>query len=102
MAHTINDVEQYVRIAENVGVSVVKFSAEWCAPCKKIAPAYAQLVVDFPTATFYTADVDELSTLVEKIKIKTVPTFLIISDGHIVNTIVGANIPAVKNALQKL
>jgi thiol-disulfide isomerase/thioredoxin len=39
---------------------IVDFSAEWCGPCKMIAPRFEQLAQLNPEIAFYKVDVDEL------------------------------------------
>lgn len=39
---------------------VANFSAQWCSPCKKIAPVYIQLADKYPSMICLTVDVDGL------------------------------------------
>jgi thioredoxin 1 len=72
------------------GVVLVKFSADWCGPCKMITPLLHELEETFKDkAKFASVDVDTTS-LAQKFSIRGVPTVLILSDGQVVNTLVGA------------
>ena len=83
------------------GVVVIKFSAEWCGPCKKIAPAYHALSSDFPEGVkFAEEDIDEeYEGLPEEIK--SVPTFFYFKDGEFKESTKGANIQDVKDTITK-
>jgi len=102
MAYVIQKEQKINEIFADIGVSVIKFSAKWCAPCKKIAPEYANLVNFYPIVSFYSVDIEDLPRLAETYNIRSVPTFLIISEGKIINVIKGANIDRVKDVLDNL
>ena len=47
-------------LQENTNIVVIKFGAEWCNPCKYIAPHVQQWIEKFPqSAKFYIIDVDD-------------------------------------------
>lgn len=47
-------------LAENKGIIILKFGAEWCNPCKLIAPLVAEYKAKLPQGiTFYDLDVDD-------------------------------------------
>jgi len=60
---TINSKKKFLEIIEkNTGTVVFKFSAEWCAPCKKILPIvneFKEKIKDDETIKWYDIDVDE-------------------------------------------
>ena len=50
---------------------ILKFTAEWCDPCKKIAPVCQQYINELPDSIFfYEIDVDESLDLYVKLKKK--------------------------------
>ena len=52
-----NDFEDKIKKEE---ISVIQFSASWCAPCKALTPVLDKLSSDYEgKATFYYADVEE-------------------------------------------
>jgi thioredoxin 1 len=59
----------------------VDFYAEWCGPCKKIAPVLDKWSKEYLNILFLKVDVDEVEQLVEKYKIKAMPTFIILKSG---------------------
>lgn len=72
------------------GITVVKFWAEWCGPCKSLAPVVDELANEYADkAKFASVDIDS-TTLAKNFSIRGVPTILFFKDGQVVNTIVGA------------
>ncbi len=74
------------------GIYVVKFTATWCGPCKKIAPALIQLETEFPDIKFISVDIDQVSSLPQKYKVRSLPTLLVLKNGEEVNRIVGLSL----------
>lgn len=64
---------------------LVDFWAEWCGPCKMMTPIVDGISADFEgSLTVVKVNIDENPGLVEKYSVKSVPTFLLISDGKVV------------------
>ena len=68
---------------------MVDFYAEWCGPCKAMAPLMEEL--DGAQDRYYVGkvDVDELPDLARQYKVASVPTVLAFKDGDCVNRSVG-------------
>jgi thioredoxin 1 len=70
---------------------VVDFYAEWCMPCKQIAPLILKWAKETHTGVvFIKVDVDELPFLMETYNINMMPTFLFFKNHKIIHTIEGA------------
>lgn len=68
----------------------VKFSAEWCGPCKAMQPILDELAAEYVgKIKFLNVDIDQCPTIPQKYAVRGIPTMLFIKDGHVVNTIVG-------------
>lgn len=69
---------------------VVDFWAEWCGPCKQLAPIFEELASEYTgKAKFMKVDTDA-TTLASRFNIRGIPTILIFKNGQVVNTIVGS------------
>jgi thioredoxin 1 len=71
-------------------ITVKRFTASWCAPCKMVAPVIEQLSKELPDVTFNTVDIDKQPDVAEAYRVRSVPTILIIKNGEVVNSVVGA------------
>jgi thioredoxin 1 len=74
---------------------VVDFWAEWCGPCRMVAPILEELSVE-NTERFKVVKVnsDDNSGLAAHYSIRSIPTILILKGGEVVKTIIGAKAKA--------
>ena len=77
---------------ENAKVPVlVDFWAEWCMPCKMIAPIVDELAEEYDgKINFVKVDVDSSPTTATKYGVRSIPTLLIFKEGKPVQQVVGA------------
>merc|ERR1712048_267050 len=88
-------------IAENEFV-VGKFSADWCGPCKAIAPTIDKMSAQYPGVKFLHIDVDEEKEVKSRNGINCMPTFLFWKNGEKMSEkIEGGNVPQIKAILSK-
>lgn len=70
---------------------LVDFWAEWCGPCKMIAPILDQLETELQgKLKVAKVNVDNEGDLAAKFNIMSIPTLLVFKDGKVVNQIIGA------------
>ncbi|MEK6480797.1 thioredoxin [Catalinimonas sp. 4WD22] len=70
---------------------LVDFWAEWCGPCKMIAPVVNELAEDYDgKAVIGKVDVDANPSISAKYGIRSIPTLLVFKNGEIVDKQVGA------------
>lgn len=71
------------------GLSVLKFSAEWCALCKRTQTIIDKMKKEFPDIAIYNVDIDNDFEVAKKYSIKSVPSLLFFNNGKEQNKIEG-------------
>lgn len=68
-------------VLENAVPLVIDFWADWCGPCKSMAPIFERLAGEFePHLRFAKVDTDAETELAEYFRIQTIPTLSVIRD----------------------
>ncbi len=71
------------------GVALVDFYADWCGPCKMLAPIIEQVANEVSDITVGKVNVDESGELAAEFGISSIPTMIIFKDGVEVKRLVG-------------
>jgi thioredoxin 1 len=70
---------------------LVDFWAEWCAPCKMIAPSIEEIAADYKgKIKVGKVDVDSNPSVASQYQIRSIPSIMIFKDGKVADQIVGA------------
>lgn len=73
-----------------VGLVLVDFWAEWCGPCRRLAPTVDALASEYEgRITVAKMNVDENPNVPGRFAIRGIPTLLLFKDGELAETIVG-------------
>lgn len=69
---------------------VIDLWAEWCGPCRMIAPYIEEMAKEFEgTAVIGKVDVDSNPNIAQKFNVMNIPTVLFLKDGAVVDKVVG-------------
>ena len=72
------------------GVVLVDFWAEWCAPCRRLAPTVDQLAEDYTgRLTVAKVNIDENPVTPSQFMVRGIPTLLLFKNGDLKETVVG-------------
>jgi thioredoxin 1 len=72
------------------GVVLVDFWAEWCGPCRRLAPTVDALASEYDgRATVAKLNVDENPNIPGRYAVRGIPTLLLFKEGELAETIIG-------------
>jgi thioredoxin 1 len=102
----VKDIATFNQLVEESAdkLMVIDFSATWCMPCKMIAPLYDELSMSnsYNNVMFLKVDVDENVEVTEKFQVASMPTFIFLKNGQVVDRFSGASVEKLKEVLDKL
>lgn len=89
---TVTDQNFSQEVAETDGLAMVDFWAEWCGPCRLVAPFVAQLAEEYDGKGLKVGklDVDTNPGVASRFGIRSIPSILFFKDGQHVDTVIGA------------
>ena len=86
----ITQEEFETKVKNGQGAALVDFFADWCGPCKILAPVVEKLSQDFAgKAGVYKINTDKAQALATSLGIRGIPTLIFFKDGKEVNRVVG-------------
>ena len=78
-------------IGKHKEVLMVDFWAEWCQPCRAIAPALEELAQESKgSVSLAKVNVDDNPQLAARYGVRSIPTILFMKDGTVVDQVIGA------------
>ena len=86
-------------VEEHSGLVVIDLYADWCGPCRMLAPTLAELEAEYPDVKFCKINVDNDPELASAFKVTSIPMVALVKDNTFVDMSVGF-VP--KATLQKL
>lgn len=101
----IESTAQFSNLLSTSNIVIADFYADWCGPCKQIAPVYEQLSAQLSRPnkiTFTKINTDRQQELAQAYGVTAMPTFMIFKNGRRTESIQGANMPALSTAIKKV
>lgn len=75
-------------LKENTSV-FIDFYADWCGPCKMVAPIVEKVSEIYPDVAFAKVNVDDVPEVAERYGVMSIPTMIAVKNGEVVETSVG-------------
>ena len=91
--------EENFKAETESGLVLVDFYADWCGPCKMLAPVLDELAANLTDAKVVKVNVDEAKALAIEYKVSSIPNLTLLKDGEVVHQDVGFKPKEVLSAL---
>jgi len=89
-------------LLEEYRIVLVDFYADWCGPCKMLAPTVAE-IADETDAAVVKVDIDAHQDLAAQYQVQGVPTLYLFADGEVEERMVGVqNKPALVEKIESI
>lgn len=100
----ITSEKQFNSVISQYPLVVIDFFAEWCGPCKQIAPNFNALSnqKECSSVKFFKLNIDTVPEAAQLFKVKSIPTFISFKNGKVHNIVGGANIDSIVNMVKQL
>ena len=96
-AQNVSDADFETTVLQSKEPVLVDFFAEWCGPCKAMAPALEQVATEMAgKLKVVKLDVDQNPNVTQKYRIQAMPTLIMFAGGKEVNRNVGALVQKAK------
>ena len=83
------------------GMCVLNFCATWAEPCTLCNAAFAELATEHTGLSFVQLDADTFPELCEKYALESVPAFLFVNAGKLIDQLIGADVPALVSKVKQ-
>ncbi len=80
---------------------IIDFFADWCGPCKAIAPFFSDLSEMYKNIIFAKVNVDESEDVAELFGVSGLPTFVLLKNGTEITRFAGASKLGLENLVRK-
>ena len=100
----IDSQEHFIEVLSTYKYVMVDFYAQWCGPCKKIAPEFEILSNEpsFNNVVFCKVDVDIVSEVADMCKVLQLPTFIAFDNKEIFDNLINPTQDKIKHLIEDL
>lgn len=76
----------------STGISIVDFYANWCQPCKALAPILEELSDEMPNIKFYKLNTDEQPMTTEEQGVRSIPALILYRNSYKIDIKIAAGL----------
>ncbi|KAK4105928.1 DUF1000-domain-containing protein [Parathielavia hyrcaniae] len=107
MSKTVNisSPSQFNEVLQGSKLVVVDFYADWCGPCKQVAPVFEKLSQDLSRpklVAFVKVNTDQQKDVAQAYRVTALPTFIVFRNGKVVDKVQGADPKKLQAVVEKL
>jgi len=103
MSKSITKLDDFNDLLLNNKYVIADFYAEWCGPCKQIAPLFEKMAKKYgDKIKFCKIDIEKAQEIAEICNISSMPTFRIYQDAKNIDKIVGADMKRLLDIVKNL
>ncbi len=81
--------ENFEQVKNSSKTVLLDFFADWCGPCRMVAPIIEEIANENPQYLICKINVDDCPELANEFGISSIPTLIVLKDGKIANQAVG-------------
>lgn len=101
----IESTTQFSNLLSSSRIVIADFYADWCGPCRTIAPMYEQLSSHLSRPnqiTFTKINTDEQQEIARAYNVTAMPTFMVFKNAQKIDTVQGANPQRLSEVIRKV
>ena len=89
MVNVVNESNFESEVLDASGLTVVDMYADWCGPCKMMAPLVEEMAEQHKEVKFCKLNVDTAPHIAAQYRVMSIPTFLFFKNGVLVSSTIG-------------
>ncbi|XP_058777242.1 thioredoxin H2-like [Vicia villosa] len=93
--------DHFDAIKQTDKLMVIDFTAKWCGPCKLMDPTMKDFAAKYTDVEFIKLDVDELMGVSQTYQVYSLPTFLLVKKGKVIDKVVGVRKEELQRMIEK-
>ena len=82
--------DNFNRVRDNEGISLLDFYADWCGPCRMVLPIVDEIAKEREDLLVGKINVNDNPDLAREFGVLSIPTLIVMKDGRIINRVSGA------------